>query len=684
MASNPSFWIGVPNKVATYGQAIVLSATSTIYDSDNIEASLCTSKVASLNEDVNIDLADPDSFESHFEKTNQNMRSMIACNMWQVLLLEPWTKGQFGADFKDLNASNVKNDNGSWVGTAPVPLGNGAILNNWALFHISTQTNAHAPDGSDSMPTIVNGVNTDWWRIVDAMSNYEEEVQIETDELGITHEFHVPLKKEPTEFWQSWVGNDRSERFGIALISIAFGIVGSIAPLVFGLASAVFGLGITLLMMVSPIFLLFGLWSGRGEEIFLGWLSALANTVIKKIVAGLLLVLSLSFSLAIMGLISDIGFIKSFILMIIVSALLVKNKDKIFDMLADINFGGAFDPRQKANQFANVQKRAAQEVGRTVLAMAGGSVAAKNTGQSRLAGAKIGAQRQLRNRLYTSSAGMNILRQMEIAEGGEIISNHTCVTCHDPLGIGDNIETAYRDDYGNYYCVPCADEMGVENLYEVIVGGDSKKQSNVSTIANPNAVIMPEDKRTLQATQGLSSITHRDFKFTTNYRKEGDKYKWNNNDVKKRIIDNIEEVQKDYVVFKNVQMKYKSRVIPPSAPEPLHEYIDLALINLAWTDGRFDVIESTYKEAWKMWYEDNAKHVDGITSEEIEKFKKEIDATSPEITGKETARLLNNYFESILESTEKIADENLYVMRDGKLQLRDVDIEETNERLKRK
>lgn len=683
MASNPSYWIGVPNKVATYGQALMLSSMSGMYE-NKAESSLCSTEVASIDEGVEINFSNPDDFKSQFEKTNENMRSMIGCQMWETLLFKPWVRGQFGAEYEDLASDKVENNNEAWVGTAGVPLGGDVVINNWALFHLSTQTNAHAPEGLDGLPVLINGVNSDWWRIVDALSDYEEETIKEITEDGSEQEFEVPVKKDPTIFWQSWIGNNKTERMGVAFTSIVFGIVGSIAPLVFGLASAVYGLGITLLMMTSPIFLLFGTWGGKGNEIFMGWLSALLNTIIKKIAVGLLLVLSLSFSMTIMNMIGDIGFIKAFILMIVVSTMLIKNKDKILDIMAGINFGGAFDPRTKANQIFNANKKVAKEVAKVGTAAAGGGVAAHQTGQNIFKGARTGVQRQLVNQLYTSTNGMQAVMQADISRGGEKIANHTCVECHLPLGV-NKVEMAYRDDNGNYYCKNCADEIGLEKLYQVTVGNEEKEQERIIKLLKGEGdrdPITPDDVRTIEATSSRSWMSHGTLRHSMDAKMVNGEYTWNDEQVQSTIRNNIIRLKEDYVVFSNIQMKLGRRANPPAPPEPLHEYIDLALINAAWNDRRFDVVNATYKEAWKMWYEDNGKHIEGLSKEDIENFKNEIDKIDYDVDVNRSKELIEEYLEETKTTQSEIVnDKDIYIFQDGKLVLNNVDIQKTNENL---
>lgn len=666
MSTNPSYWVGVPNKIATYGQALVLNSMAGIYD--NIEEGdnpkLCTTEVASVYENVNLSDLDEDNLMTEFEKVNVNMRSIIGCKMWEELLFKPWVKGQFGTDYENLNADVLGNINETWVGTGSVPIGNGQTIDNWALFHLSTQTDAHAQIGNNNFPTIVNDVNADWWRIVDALSNYDEGETTETIG-GEEHTHMLQVPSDPSEYWQSWIGNNSVERIGTAFIAIAFGIVGSLAPLVFSLSSAVLGFGITLLMMTAPLFLLFGTWGGKGDGIFLGWLSALANTMIKRIAVSILLVLSIAITLSIMNLIYIIGFVKSFILMIVVTLILIKNKNKILDMLANVDFGGTFNPRTKANQIMDSTNRKAKDVGKIGLATAAGAYAGARSGQGIRRGAGIGARSQLRNTLYQSQFGMNIVRELDINLEKESQAEHTCIMCRIKLGSKIEKVTAYRDDEGNYYCISCADELGIETLYEVLVGLDGSK--NTDTQLNDIPEYIPESKtRTEIATNRLSYLRHADVIKQMDARIIEDRYYWNNDSVKKMIYKNIEDLRKDIIVFSNTALELGKQAAPPALPQPLHEYVDIALLNQAWTYGEMDTVENTYKEAWKAWYEDNARLSEGIVQEEIDKFKKEIENFKPDISEDEVDEILEDLYEHTDELEER-KNRDLYIYKEGKL-----------------
>lgn len=204
---NPAFWISIPNKVAVTAQAMIITAFNGSLPG---QEGLCQTEVAgqepikskyTVNGDkeveiINDDNKDVTSYDGALEGLNEaavNIRSAVGCSFWQTLLFKPWTEGQFGTDWYKLFSANktpdwAKNekyesaelnngpDNQVMVGDAEVPLGGGYTVNNWALYQLSTQTNVHVPTGHEGERSIYTAdIANDWWRIVDAMANYEEE-----------------------------------------------------------------------------------------------------------------------------------------------------------------------------------------------------------------------------------------------------------------------------------------------------------------------------------------------------------------------------------------------------------------------------------------------------------------------------------------------------------------------------
>lgn len=189
IAANPSFWMALPNNFAVFGQSILLTSLS-----GNLPNSggLCDTDVGNFK--VNLKSKDVTNTKSNMNLlavAAEDMRSAVSCQFWQAFLFRPWVQGQFGADWKLLWANDktpkwadksasaeLNNLNSETVGDAGVPIGNGKFINNWAIYQLSAQTNVHAAsgEGNQGEPSkVTSGVANDWWRIVDALSNYDEE-----------------------------------------------------------------------------------------------------------------------------------------------------------------------------------------------------------------------------------------------------------------------------------------------------------------------------------------------------------------------------------------------------------------------------------------------------------------------------------------------------------------------------
>ncbi len=202
---NPAFWISIPNKATTIMQVILASGMSQELRGQNELCSIdgkSTSGEKLVEKDVDVKTLDTKNIKSMnnvLEDASQRIRSSVGCSFWQMLLFEPWVEGQFGTDWNNLWAFEKKPDwakdgktlpgdypdNIKMVGDATVPLGGGKVVNNWALFHLSTQTNAHGTiDKNTEMGQFTSEKNNDWWRVVDVLSSYEEKDDKITDPSG--------------------------------------------------------------------------------------------------------------------------------------------------------------------------------------------------------------------------------------------------------------------------------------------------------------------------------------------------------------------------------------------------------------------------------------------------------------------------------------------------------------------
>lgn len=695
MSVNPAFWIGLPNKVTMYGQSIVLSAMGNA----TTTGELC---------DTEVGFTAPkggESSQAELDKVSENMQSVISCRIWEEMLFKPWVRGQFGVEYGELDSSKIGNVNGEWVGDASVPIGDGKYINNWALFQLSSQTNAHSALGETNVPVYVSGVSNDWWRIVDAFSNYDEE-QVTEEIVGsgseITHMKQV--NNTPTKYWTTWIGNNSSQRVGTAMLSVLYGIVGSIPLLIFAGLSAIYGLMLTFLMMMAPIFLLFGVAGERGNKILMGWLELLLNTMIKRVATAGLLVISFAIISAAMDLITVVGWVKSFVLLCVITLVLVKNKDTLLNMMANIDLGGIFNPADGARKVMSDYKRRGRKAGLIAVGSVAGAHAGIKTKQGAIEGFKQGFKQQSFNTMRQTDIGRRALIEYNTTHDEENNADlRTCIVCGlqlDDPSSGNISVGAFTDEYGNMYCQMCADESGIDDLYEVTLDNTDDKKSYISakfddsTIEEVDALIKKygsaekaleelkkKDKkkgealdektkiarmskkkqlntygsRSILATKNRSwlSWSEQQSQMGLELGENPGEYTIDEQGTQNMITTNLQRLKEDELVYKEHFKTYGRLSMPPALPEPIRELLDLGLINEAWSSERYDYIEHAYKTAWIKWYNDNASNAENITKESIDNFNKVIKDYDANDNIESKEEIIRKYSPSLPEAQHK-------------------------------
>ena len=439
--ANASSFVSLPNNIAVFTQSLVFSAFS---EGTAGGEGLCSTSIHELTgmpSSPGINTIDPDRSYTYMEGVGASLSSSLGCTMWHTLLLNPWAEGQFGAPVSELYAEgfapsgggsigntaspNSNDDNGSWVGNADVPLGNDEYINNWAMFQISTQTDSHYDPTTEELSEFYTaGVSNDWWRVVDALSNYNErtftsdlesvgsttgDASVEFPDATISDvnldEFEgIEVEgNDATEYWNSWIGNNAGQRFLMASTSVVFSIASAVPLLILAMLTAMYAIGLSIIVALAPLFLLFACWAGRGWSIFLDWAQLLLNTMLARIAIGVLLVMVMGITVAALNLLDDLGFFRAMVAMIVLSWLVIKNKDKLMEQIAFVRFSSA------EGGLSNVASRIgrtgimASKLGATAsLAGATGTVhgAMRGGAGSAFTGMKAGVSTSLKNSMY--------------------------------------------------------------------------------------------------------------------------------------------------------------------------------------------------------------------------------------------------------------------------------------------
>ena len=268
---------------------------------------------------------------------------------------------------------------------------------------------------------------------------------------------------EPTPYWNFWIGN---ESYRI-INSVLGGIVAFIACLpilVFALISSVYSVGLTLLMALAPVFLVFGLWQGKGEQIFLSWLGTVFSVVLKKILAAFMMMLSVFIMTRFISIITYYGYIKAIVTISVMTYILISQRNEIISRLGTVNLpgSGGLDltgaVKNASKKVSNAGAKAAQLTGGVMLAGAVSAAEAQKTGASKKAAMKAGVGEYITNKMRASDNpalryAANKGSIEEHAKGGE--NPLQCHQCGNEIGNGSPVY--HHHETGEVICQECYD-----------------------------------------------------------------------------------------------------------------------------------------------------------------------------------------------------------------------------------
>lgn len=399
MMVNPTFCVNLPNTIGLFGQDLLLQGISNAESPKDRD--FCTTNVKDLQVkptwvDPTGDIeADGKSMAAEFAKSSDAIARSVECEYWRIFALTPYSLGQYNRNPSELYAKDKAPSDGSsidktvpegsawkadYAGMASVPLGNNQILNNWLVYQISTQNSYHIdsstldpktekmekpdtpftdPAQYQSQMLIVDGANSDWWRVVDALANYKSNKSPGSDTNNAAENSSQKTSDttaKPTGIWNDWIGGNNANRLLIALMACVFGVVGMIGPISIGFSVVAYAIGSVFVMAFAPLAMTFGMWAGeRGKSIVKGWMSLIMNVVLKRMLLGFVFMIMSIFIIKIAGGVEDtLGYFKSMVLICIVSYVFHKNKRTIIKLLGQTApMKGAFDLQGNADMLAN-------------------------------------------------------------------------------------------------------------------------------------------------------------------------------------------------------------------------------------------------------------------------------------------------------------------------------------------
>jgi hypothetical protein len=635
IAAAPTFWIGLPNKIAVVGQSLLLSAVNSELVNGN---ELCATDIGSYKTKI-IDGNKKDE-QDILTQASANMRSAVGCQYWQTFLVRPWAEGQFGTDWNKLwakgkiaswagsGASDIDNGNEEQVGTAEVPLGDGSVVNNWAIYQISTQTNVHVPMGHEGETSkYTSGVANDWWRIVDAMANYQEE-QIETSVSGsgpnggtTSVKYTVPKATTPVPYWDTWVGNNSFNRVWTASSSVVVAAVGLSVPFVFAVMSAIYAFGLALLMAFAPIMLLCGCWANRGWEIFKGYGELVLNTIGKRLATGILLAISIALTVSVIRMMDDtsLSWAQGMVILILLAVLLFRSRHKIIDSMASFRFASA-NLSNTANRIGERFTRGTSNLfkgsGRMATAMTAGAVGAKMAGGKITDGLRSGFKNEFTNMSYRSNnlfarnavASYETAKTMGTDPSEEIFNGQSaCASCgklirYEEDQNGTAIFQGGRTMDGNILCWECYSDGVDPEASEVIFrrAPESPRNQKMSPRQRDERKKLADayDQRFKGSTQFRSNFTDNvTHELVNDYDNHLDVYGLTPSQRAKKL--HVLSTSINYDID-----SYMKTGKMPDIPEFLDAYLDRQTISYAWQEKQFDYIRASYAGAIISWYND--------------------------------------------------------------------------------
>lgn len=221
--ANPKFFVNLPNYAGMIAQYLTISATTSAFtDSNSVSmCSIATNGSVRGDNDQSPDVfkngkINKDAITDWLDGLGDSVARQTTCKYWELFALTPWSLGQYGTTVNNLWAqgkvpsatkdntyhsigyhagTNTLGKQSDYPGLAAVPLGNNQVYHNWAIYQLSTQTNAHIPSTIadaktgkidekpdkaytdlgqiDAKNRKIDSVNGDWWRVVDVVSGYD-------------------------------------------------------------------------------------------------------------------------------------------------------------------------------------------------------------------------------------------------------------------------------------------------------------------------------------------------------------------------------------------------------------------------------------------------------------------------------------------------------------------------------
>lgn len=240
----------------------------------------------------------------------------------------------------------------------------------------------------------------------------------------------IPGCADPTPYWNNWIGGNVAYRVWVALLSIFFAGVGLSAPIIMGGTVAALAVATSVIMMFAGVAFTFGMWQGKGEEVFKSWAAMVYSSVMKRVIMSVLYMVMLTFMLIIMKNLTNMtDYFKSCILLAIVSYVLVKSRHHIVDRFTQVSWGNDYRHiNDKIGRTLVGTVKGARDIGASSVKGAALYYSSGRSGAASINGAKsgldllkytakgagVGARTQIAHYMYQTDAGREFIRSREL------------------------------------------------------------------------------------------------------------------------------------------------------------------------------------------------------------------------------------------------------------------------------
>lgn len=172
----------------------------------------------------------------------------LMCEVWRMNVLTPWSYAQWGTGYNNLYAVDAKrpvtahtltNTNSAQVSRAPVQMGAGITVNNWALYQLDLMSTGTTTADNPNRPAGIT--SRDMYRIVDVQAGIDNGAGTDS------------------RYLKYWAGREPMSRASVgALAPIAAGITG-ITVGYFAIYKAIIKAILLLMLVILPFVLLMAL-----------------------------------------------------------------------------------------------------------------------------------------------------------------------------------------------------------------------------------------------------------------------------------------------------------------------------------------------------------------------------------------------------------------------------------------